>query len=70
MTTPEKTLARFIEIAAQCNEDECIEIMADCKSTLSPFISGPVHDVYAKRYESLKKAQVEIEYYESKFDNE
>lgn len=61
-------LQPFREIAANCTESECHEIMADCMDSDSPVMRGPVRDLYAKRLESLRKLEVEIAHYEAIYD--
>ena len=55
----------FRGIAAQCTEDECLEIIADCLDSSDPFMRGSVCDLYRNRLKQLQNLESEIEHYES-----
>jgi len=53
-------LSPFREVAAQCTEQECREILEDCDDP-------EIRPIYEKRLRELSNRRIDVEHYEEKF---
>jgi hypothetical protein len=61
-------LDEFRRIAADCSEEELVEIIADCESDPYPEVYIVIKAIYQGHLDRMRSRQKEIDYFESTFN--